>query len=258
MKQQVAALQKCFPADKWPALPCPKCDATLTAAAGDIHYDRLSRRMQNWNALGMDPDEITGVFSGRLVCANSDCLEVVAVLGDFGVDWDTGPTGRTEMYEFLEVRMFYPALPLFELPVDVPVAVVTELDRAAAIVWTDPRSAITALRTGLERLMDAQGVPANTRAGRHLSLHQRLVDFRTGAVSSTTDAATRVDASDLLEAVKWVGNDGTHTGSTPITAADVLEMAEFIEIALKMLYAPNNAAALARAKRIIASKTLVK
>ncbi|MDJ0455171.1 DUF4145 domain-containing protein [Gordonia amicalis] len=154
--------------------------------------------------------------------------------------------------------MLYPALPLFELPDDVPDAVVTELDRAAAVVWADPRSAITALRTGLERLMDAQGVPARNKVGRHLSLHQRLVDFRTGAAAGTTDAATRVEASDLLEAVKWVGNDGTHTGSTPITAADVLEIAEFIEIALKMLYAPNNAAALARAKRIIASKALVR
>ena len=61
----------------------------------------------------------------------------------------------------------------------------------------------------------------------------------------------------LLEAVKWVGNDGTHHGGSTINAAAVLEMAEFIEIALKMLYAPDNAAVLARAARIIDSRTLV-
>ncbi|WP_207843880.1 DUF4145 domain-containing protein [Williamsia soli] len=258
MRSQVAALRKFFPVDKWPALPCPRCDATLTALKGDIHYDRLSTTMARWSELGYEPDDIRGVFSGRLVCVNLLCGEVVSVLGDFAVGWDEGPTGRTELGEFLKVRMLHPALSLVETPSGVPEPVVTELDRAAAIIWSDPRSAITALRTGLERLMDAQGVPAQAASGGPpLGLHKRLKDFRTGAASGTTDAATRANASDLLEAVKWVGNDGTHAGGATIDAAAVLEMAEFIEIALRMLYAPNNAAALARAKRIITSKALV-
>lgn len=171
MRRQVAALQESFPVEQWPALPCPRCDATLSPIADDIRYDRLSARMENWSQLGYDIDDVRGVFTGRLVCANSACGEVVAVLGDFAVDWDTGPTGRTELAELLKVRMLHPALSLVDVLDGVPEAVVNELDRAAAVIWSDPRSAMTALRTGLERLLDDQGVPASTASGGFLGLH---------------------------------------------------------------------------------------
>lgn len=41
-------------------------------------------------------------------------------------------------------------------------------------------------------------------------------------------------AGETLEAVKWIGNQGSHTGS--ITASDVLAGAELLTHALKILY----------------------
>ena len=121
--------------------------------------------MSRWAELGYEPDDIRGVFSGRLVCANTACGEIVAVLGDFAVELDDSPSGM-QFVELLRVRMLHPALSLVEAPDTVPEAVTDELDRAAAIICSDPRSAMTALRTGLERLMDAQGVPATKASGR--------------------------------------------------------------------------------------------
>ena len=62
---------------------------------------------------------------------------------------------------------------------------------------------------------------------------------------------------ELLLAVKYVGNEGTHSASTAISAGDVLDMAEFIEVALEALYAEDNSAIHSRATRIIAAKKLV-
>ena len=68
--------------------------------------------------------------------------------------------------------------------------------------------------------------------------------------------APREDAPRLLRAAKWVGNQGTHAASDA-TPKDVFDMVEYVEIALKALYAPDHADALARADRIHAAKGLV-
>ena len=57
-------------------------------------------------------------------------------------------------------------------------------------------------------------------------------------------------AVELLEAVKWIGNQGTHEDS--LTVADVLKSAAFLHRALELLYETrvDDSDILDRAKRI--------
>jgi hypothetical protein len=96
--------------------------------------------------------------------------------------------------------------------------------------------------------MDEQQIASKTNRGKRIDLHDRIIEF----------SKSHGVEGDLLLAVKYVGNEATHTELDAIDANDVLDMAEFIEVALGALYASNNDALVARAKRIVAAKQLVK
>ncbi|GAA2053411.1 DUF4145 domain-containing protein [Williamsia deligens] len=209
--------------------------------ADEIRHDKWDYTHQNWQDWG-DPTDIEAVFVGRLQCSRAKCQAVVAVSGLYGVQYADIRGSYTDV---LRVRTLFLAVPLFETPPGTPGSVASELLRAAQHIWLDPGAAATSLRRSLEALLTEQGVPTQ-KGPCLLRLHQRILLFR--------DMSPEV--GDLVEAVKWVGNDGTHASGSRMTADDVLDTAEMIEVALGVLYA-TNAAIHARAARIVAAKTLV-
>ncbi|NKS50573.1 DUF4145 domain-containing protein [Rhodococcus hoagii] len=137
----------------------------------------------------------------------------------------------------------YPPVGILSIPDKTPDAVVAELNRAASVTWIDPRSAVTALRVALERLMDAQCIPRGKR-----DLHERIRLF--------TEANEELGT--LLLAVKHVGNSGAHR-SDQMSPTDVVDMAGFIDLVLEGLYDTEDrrSAALSRAARINQNRRLV-
>lgn len=238
-------LVKYFDATDWPVPICPICKkGRLIARPENITMQEGGNSASaGWH----DPTEITGVFHGRLECTSSSCRDWVAVGGDFAVDPADDPRSTPSWVHLLRLRTAYPAIDILTPPSATPQAVTAELSRAASVVWSEPRLAVTALRISLERLMDEQGIPVSGADGRSLTLHRRLEIFK----------KKHPVEGELLLAVKYVGNEGTHSASTAISAGDVLDMAEFIEVALEALYAEDNSAIHSRATRIIAAKKLV-
>ena len=105
--------------------------------------------------------------------------------------------------------------------------------RAARLVFTDPRSSANALRATVERFLTNAGIPGvkpdPNRPGETLfvTAHRRIESWRT---------QTRNDqVADLFQAVKWIGNEGSHEVSTA-TVASVLEGVTFVERAFRLLY----------------------
>jgi hypothetical protein len=249
MDSSIRALVGWFSKSNWPSLGCPKCGiGQLLLQEGELRADKVSADIANWTEWG-DPTDIGGVFVARLQCSRDSCGEVVAVSGDFSTDHDYEPGQPDPSYiEVYRVRTLHPAIPLFLAPEGTPESVRTDLHRAAATIWLDPPSAITCLRRSLESLLTEHGVPA-VSAGKitsRLTLHQRLEEFK----------KVRPDVADLLEAVKWVGNDATHEGGQ-IAAEDAVDIAEFVEVALGMLYVKDNSSILRHAKAIVQAKKLV-
>lgn len=241
MDRNLRELARYFPSESWPTLTCPVCKSgALLPKDIALEVNRTTSTWQDWGS----PTDIEGTFRGRLECAREDCGESVSVSGDYGVDPEFGRYGQStgDYVEMFRVRTLYPLIDIATVPDTTPQSVTNALARAAAVVWLEPSLAVTALRTSLERLMDAQDILPKSN-----NLHNRLVEFK----------KTFPKEGDLLLAVKYVGNESTHE-ETEIEAGDVLDMVEFIEAALGVLYAPDHSALHARAERIIELKKMVK
>jgi hypothetical protein len=82
----------------------------------------------------------------------------------------------------------------------------------------NPPSAANRLRAGIEQLLTDLGVP---KSG---TTHTRIERL----------AASMPDVATVLEAVKWIGNDGSHTSVLPLK--EVLEGVALLERALTLVY----------------------
>lgn len=257
--QAVRQLGYYFDSRRWPTLSCPKCRAghLLPEAVEEYPTQESSARYDKEG----DPLEIEGVFIGRLVCANSGCGDSIAVSGEFVIDgiaresWDDSSWGS-----HFRVRALVPTIPLVLVAPEVPDAIAAELRRCAQLIWTDAGAGLWALRCAVEQIMADKGIasfgpkknPAN--GTRFVPLHERIESF------AAIENGKYLEPAQLLESVKWVGNEGTHSpGSADEKAAvaSALEMVEILETALRLIYPIDHSAALARAAQINANKGYV-
>ncbi|MFE5258113.1 DUF4145 domain-containing protein [Streptomyces coelicoflavus] len=121
-----------------------------------------------------------------------------------------------------------------KLPDSCPAPVKDRVQDAARVIWADAGSAANRLRSAIEELLTAQKIPRTklvTRRGPaqvkrrlRLSTQARIEILR----------SKESEAADLLEAVKWIGNSGSHEGS--VTVEDVLNGVVLLEHALHTLY----------------------
>jgi Domain of unknown function (DUF4145) len=95
------------------------------------------------------------------------------------------------------------------------------------VIWADPSAAANRLRFAIDELLTAQGMARYRNVSgkrRRLTTDRRIQEFR----------EYEYGAADALEAVKWIGNRGSHEAG--LTATDVLDGADLLSHALKMLY----------------------
>ncbi|MGY5099442.1 DUF4145 domain-containing protein [Streptomyces sp. 900105245] len=233
--RDLRAIARGFPENlaDWPHIPCPTCTRGALLPVPDSFEVEESVTSRSWHGHDeWEPDWIRGGFHCVLTCRKETC-DQVRVIGDMTVGW----TGRDDVpYErHLTPTMFFPALPLLENRGLCPSEVGERVDAAAKILWLDPNSAANRVRAAVEALMDDQGVIRKKlgRAGRgvRLSLDDRITTFKTALPQHR-------DAADLLLAVKWIGNVGSHEDVLRIP--DVLEGVEFLDHALSLIYDTNH------------------
>ncbi|WP_158170505.1 DUF4145 domain-containing protein [Rhodococcus sp. JT-3] len=236
-----------FNRDNWPALLCPVCKYGALTAKPDNIVRQVGGNADTatWRDWG-DPTDITGIFHGRLECTRPECGDWVAVSGDYTVDQQPAYHIDDSYVDLLRLRTAHPPIDIVSVPDGVSDSVKASLIRAASLVWLDAGLTVTALRTTIERLMDDFSIATTEPNGRRRSLHNRIQEFQNAHSA----------AGDVLLAVKWVGNEGTHAADFAITTNDALDMAEFIEVALWNLYSISTDIA-ERAQRIIANQGLV-
>jgi hypothetical protein len=143
------------------------------------------------------------------------------------VGFDARADGRTQEFELYRLRFALPALKIILPPVGTPNPVTKAIDGAAAIIWADASAAANRLRFAIDELLTAYGMPRYRNAdGKRLSIPTdiRIKEFR----------SDEPGAADTLEAVKWVGNQGSHEAG--LSATDVLDGADLLSHALKTLY----------------------
>ena len=96
-------------------------------------------------------------------------------------------------------------------------------------MWLDIGSSANRLRTAIEAFLNERKVPkTTTKNGKRvpLNLHCRIIRFR----------IKNADAADSLEAVKWLGNVGSHANLDSLTIDDLLDGFELFEHAIERVY----------------------
>ena len=218
--------------ERFSALPSWRCS---TCGIGSLVEDKARRidiepvyskdaHSEDW----WEPEFITRRFAAVLLCQNPDCGEVVLVTGNVvvneGFDDEFGP----HYFDTLEPLTARPPIAVFELDEPWAESVRNQLKLAFSHVLSDPGAAANRLRTAVECLMDDRGIKKYPRTGRRrkIDLHNRILDFK----------AQNAEAADLLLAVKWLGNTGSHADVSGLTREDVLDGMELLERALHLVY----------------------
>lgn len=171
------------------------------------------------------------------MCGGSRCQQVVIATGTWNVGYKTTggyPTSYADQFAvFFRVRQVDPPLRLMELPEDSALnealgGVSDGLQTAGAVLFAAPGLAATALRGCIERFLSNEGIAKDNGVGGFRPLGRRIEEWR-------KQDATREGIADLVLAVKWLGNTGTHDDSA-LTVDDVLEGARLLNEAFHRLY----------------------
>lgn len=193
-----------------------------------------------------EPDWIRYVFSCLFVCSSGDCKEVVSCCGLGQVDFFEYEDDDHEWVQTSDDRFtpkyFHPHLVMMDIPKECPADATTHLNESFALFFADPGAALNSARAALEAVLTHLGIKRfNLVKGkrRPVSLHQRIQLL----------PAKFDDLKDLLIAIKWLGNAGSHDGDAP-TAGDVRTAYDMLEHALSEIYEAKGKKLKALAKRV--------
>jgi hypothetical protein len=194
-----------------------------------------------------DPEWISKRFVGLLRCQDANCGELVSVSGDAGMTFYQDDRGDLVYEDVFRPTAICPALEVFSIPGSCPDEVGQALQQSFGLLWNDTEAAANRLRSAIEALLTEQGVPRNTvnAKGKRqpLSLHSRIEKYQ----------AKNEDAAELLMAIKWFGNAGSHTVGG-VDRATLLDAYELLEHAIEIIYVRRTAALKKIAKSMTARK----
>ncbi len=226
-----------FTRERSPDWLCPHCGkGVLRFIDGTFRHEerRHSREARDHDA--WDPDWIEYSYSGMLRCSNDQCKECVANTGIGGVDIDVvfGSDGEPEQTwaDFFRPKYFEPPLAIIHLPEECPGSVTEPLEESFRLFFCSPASASNNVRIALEALLTELGIKrfvVKNGKRQFLNLHSRI-----GLLP-----AKYADLRDLLFAIKWLGNAGSHADSV-VTLDDVMDAYELVDHVLQELYAQRS------------------
>lgn len=218
-----------FPEKQFPSILCGTChDAVLILEKVSTieHTSSLEDRAnEDW-----DPEWISGLHISKMKCGNPKCKSIATTTGEykmvFDIEFDEmGHPNQTYSKE-LKISYITPTSPLILKHVDCPAVVTQLIEEASAIALVSPGAAANRIRTAIDELLNTQKVIKirTTKKGREkLTTHARIGVFQ----------AKNAEVSEILLAVKWIGNSGTH--GDPITLSEVLDGSELFAHALDKL-----------------------
>lgn len=235
-----------FVANDWPDANCPACGVGHLRADPAVEVEATSSREARGHE-AWEAEWVHGLFTCILRCQRGQCGELVVATGDWrvreyiGGDWES-----LEWEHQYRLRTTLPAVPIIPSARLCPDPVQAALAKASQVIWVDPSGAGNRLRVAVELSLDAKKIPRMTSGPKRtrLSTHARIDLLR----------LKNPDAASLLEAVKWVGNQGSHEDS--LTIADVLGAAKILDVALGLLFDPHTEQVRRLARDIIKAKRI--
>lgn len=230
------------PFRKLPHWLCPTCGVgRLKEIDKSVRVEETGQSKRDKDADDWDPDWVQERFAGFIICDNEDCGEVCSISGTSGVSYYVEEDINGSIYEVptntLVVKHIFPAPHLFKVPDECPEKIKTRLIDGFGLIWADPGGCANKFRVAVEALLTERKVPAFNKPATgkkrvKLTLHTRIERYR----------AKNTQAADVLEAIKWLGNYGSHDDAG-LSVEDVLVAADLLEYALKIIYIKSPTAA---------------
>jgi hypothetical protein len=228
-----------------PPFPCPTCNkGILKLVHGSWSHEMTVEAKKARSHPDWDPDWLEYTFAAVLRCNERFCQELVRVAGrgfpDYVEQYDEDGMPFSGLQDSFKPLFFHPSLNVFQPPAKTPKSVVIELRHSYQVFFCDPAAAANHVRSAIERLLTELRVPRFSSGGRRrfLTLQDRISKLPKRYQIHT----------DLLLAVKWLGNAGSHDGL--VKADDVLDAYEITEHFLTELYDSKNTYVRTLAKRI--------
>ena len=242
--------------ERFPSWPCPKCSTgTLKENKKKSLEVEHGWSLREHSHEDWEPDWIENAFSSILVCSISNCGHVVVVSGSSRVEWGwvVSDVGEQDSYS---TRVLFPsafseAPPIFTPPEQPPSKVTRSLSQSFSAYWTNPNGCLNNLRSCVEAILDNRRIAKTTivkSKRKRLSLHSKIRKY----------GQKNPSQSDTLVAIKWLGNEGSHSNDYTIDDEHLLDSYDIIEHALEEIYAEKSAVIAKKAKLIIKAKGRVK
>jgi hypothetical protein len=221
-----------FRSDNIPVWPCPKC-GVQSLCCEDEGFQKRYKEPVDTNHPAFDPDWIEYIFTMHLKCSNSSCgCRVVCVgTGDVSQEYLYDGSGDWDWFDNYQVKYFEPPLQVFAPPAESPEWVKRALDVSFSTFFSSPSSSLSALRSALEVLLGEMEIASVDADGKFLSLAKRI----------NLLPEERRKIVDPANAIRWLGNDGTHSGGFQVRRSDVLDGYRIFEHILIELYPERKA-----------------
>jgi hypothetical protein len=236
-----------FHSDSIPVWPCPKCGIkSLSCEEGQ--FKKQYKEPIDTSHPAFYPDWIEYIFTMHLKCTNSSCsCRVVCVgTGDVSQEYLDDGSGHWDWFENFQVKYFEPSLKIFIPPKDTPEWVEKALDTSFSTFFSSPSLSLSALRSALEVLLDEMEIASVDEKGKFLSLVKRI--------NLLPEESRKI--IEPANAIRWLGNDGTHGGGFLARKRDVLDGYRIFEHILIELYPEKRASIDALVARINKAKGL--
>jgi hypothetical protein len=226
LDSHLADANKPFTANAWPTLICGVCNLSPLLPS-EIETRESQRSIELREHDGWEPEWISGQFHAYAQCGLQSCRTIALVTGVYSVDGSPNYS-RTGAYEaWLSIRHVSPPVSIMPIPDRTPGSVQKFVVSAAELIWISPPAAAGQLRCAVEELLTCKKIPKTRESrGRRLNrtTHERIQLFKQQSPA----------AAELLEAVKWIGNDGSHVGALNFQA--IVDAAQLLGAALTELY----------------------
>lgn len=234
--------------DRLPRWTCPRCrHGLLQPLANYPHVEETEYSKEEQKLPESEPDWTAERFVALLKCDVAHCGEIVAVGGNRVAELFQDDEARVQNWESALVPLFVrPAPHIIPVSKELPELCSAHLRKAFELYWLDKAACANRLRIFVERLMDHFQVPPEGKGQKkkkhHLDLFERIAEFD----------AMKPGHKDALDALRYVGNYGSHKGQADIEA--LLDCFELLEDALAELIDNKKAVLAAKAQRLIKNK----
>lgn len=231
-----------------PKFNCPRCrNGRLIANRKTLKVVHPQFSITECDNPDFEPGWEIERFNLELQCDEKSCEETAFAIGNTSAEQYYDEELNDYLWvSLICIRAFYPAPPIISTPEQAPHKILSELEKAFGVYWTDLNAIANRLRVCVERIMDQQGVLTEAISKKKVMVPLDLIG-RIGVFTKT-----HTEHAETFTALRMVGNLGSH--GHDVKREVILDAFEVLEDSLAELYGERSARLGKIKKKLISTK----